>query len=146
MAENMMLIVWAAVMVVSIVFEAVTAQLVSIWFVIGSAAALAAYLFKAPLHLQIIVFIAVSVLALAITRPLVKKYIHPIKQKTNADKVIGQIGIVTEKIDNLNAVGNVKADGKIWSARSENSEIILPDTQVEITEISGVKLIVKPIN
>lgn len=146
MAENMMLIVWIAGIVIFSVFEAVTAQLVSIWFVIGAIAALISYLLGAPLYLQIIVFIAVTILALAITRPLVKKYIYPVKQKTNADRVIGQIGIVTDKIDNLNAVGNVKVDGKIWSARSENSEIILPDTQVEITEISGVKLIVKPVN
>lgn len=146
MAENMMLTVWIALVVIFSVFEAVTAQLVSIWFVIGSIAALIAYLLGAPLYLQIIVFIAVTILALAITRPLVKKYVYPVKQKTNADRVIGQVGIVTDKIDNLNAEGNVKADGKIWSARSESGEIILPDTKVEVTEISGVKLIVKPIN
>lgn len=146
MAENRMLIVWIAGIVIFSVLEAATAQLVSIWFVIGGAAALIAYLLGAPLYVQIMVFIAVTILALAITRPLVRKFVHPMKQKTNADRVVGQIGIVTDKIDNLNAIGNVKADGKIWSARAENGEIILPDTKVEITEISGVKLIVRPIS
>ncbi|MCH5316311.1 MAG: NfeD family protein [Eubacterium sp.] len=146
MPENLILTVWIALIVIFSVFEAVTAQLVSVWFVIGSIAALVAHILNAPLYLQIIIFIVVSIVALAITRPLVKKYIHPKKQSTNADRVIGQIGIVTEKIDNLNAVGNVKVDGKIWSARSTNGEIIPPDARIEVTEISGVKLIVKPIN
>lgn len=142
MGENTMLIVWAIAIIAFGVFEGMTAQLVSIWFVIGSIAALIATICHASLPVQIVVFIAVTILALVITRPLVKKYIHPKKERTNADRVIGQVGVVTEEIDNIKATGQVKVDGKVWSARSLDGSIIPENEQITVKEISGVKLIV----
>lgn len=142
MAENTMLIFWVAAIVVFAVLEGITAQLVSIWFVLGAIGALIATMFKAPLAVQIGVFITVTILALVITRPLVKKFIHPKKERTNADRVLGQAGVVIEEIDNLKATGQVKVDGKVWTARSYDNSIIPTDTQITIKEISGVKLIV----
>ncbi|HBN38121.1 MAG TPA: NfeD family protein [Ruminococcaceae bacterium] len=138
-----MYIFWAAAIILFGVAEAVTAQLVSIWFLIGAIAALIAAFFGANLIIQIIVFIAVSILALVITRPLVKKYINPKKEHTNADRVIGQVGIVAEDIDNIRATGQVKADGKIWTARATDNSIIPSGCEVIIEKIDGVKLIVK---
>lgn len=141
--QTTMYIFWAAAIVIFAVAEAVTAQLVSIWFVAGSIAALISALFGATPVVQAILFIAVSILALVITRPLVKKYINPKKEYTNADRVIGQTGIVAEDIDNLKATGQVKADGKIWTARSIDNSIIPKGNEVIIDKIEGVKLIVK---
>lgn len=141
--ETTMFIFWAAAIILFGVAEAVTAQLVSIWFLIGAIAALIAAFFGANLIIQIIVFIAVSILALVITRPLVKKYINPKKEHTNADRVIGQVGIVAEDIDNIRATGQVKADGKIWTARATDNSIIPSGCEVIIEKIDGVKLIVK---
>lgn len=136
-------IFWAAAILVFGIAEAVTVQMVSIWFLVGAIAALIAALCGASPVIQIIVFIAVSVLALVITRPLVKKYISPKKENTNADRVIGQIGIVTEDIDNINAIGQVKVDGKIWTARSADNSNLSAGSEVVIDRIDGVKLIVK---
>ncbi len=141
--ETTMYIFWAAAIILFGVAEAVTAQLVSIWFLIGAIAALIAAFFGANLIIQIIVFIAVSILALVITRPLVKKYINPKKEHTNADRVIGQVGIVAEDIDNIRATGQVKANGKIWTARATDNSIIPSGCEVIIEKIDGVKLIVK---
>lgn len=140
--QTTMYIFWAAAIVIFAVAEAVTAQLVSIWFVLGAVAALIAALCGATPVVQVIVFIAVTILALVITRPLVKKYIHPKKEYTNADKVIGQVGIVCEDIDNIKATGQVKADGKIWTARSVDGSLIPKGSDVIINRIEGVKLIV----
>lgn len=146
MAESTMYIVWAAAIIIFGVLEAATAQLVSIWFVIGSIAGLAAAALKAPLYLQIVIFIIVTILALAITRPLVRKFITPKMQRTNADRALNQIGIVQQDIDNINSMGEVKVDGKIWTARSADGSVIPAGSRVEIVEISGVKLIVKQEN
>ena len=52
-----------------------------------------------------------------------------------------------EKIDNLRQAGLVSVRGQEWTARSEAAEIvILQDTVVEVKNISGVKLIVSPVN
>lgn len=146
MNENMMLIIWAAAIIAFGVLEAVTAQLVSIWFVIGAIGAFIAALFDASVTVQVIIFIAVTIIALIVTRPLVKKFVHPKKQATNADRVINQKGIVVEEINNLKATGQVKVDGKVWSARSADNSIIDVNEEIIIKEISGVKLIVEKIN
>lgn len=138
-----MYIVWICAAVLFGIFEALTVQLVSVWFVIGAVAALASSLLGAKLYVQIIVFIAASFLMLLITRPLVKKKLTVKMQPTNADRCIGKAATVTEDIDNINATGQVKVDGQIWSARSSNSSVIKKGTNVTVEKIDGVKLIVK---
>lgn len=142
MSFEKMYIVWICAAVLFGIFESLTAQLVSVWFVIGAVAALVSSLVGAEFYVQIIVFIAVSVLMLLITRPLVKKLIVK-SESTNADRCIGKTATVTEDIDNINATGQVKVDGQIWTARSINSSIIKKGTNVTVEKIDGVKLIVK---
>ena len=93
------------------------------------------------IQLQIIFFVAATVILLIFTRPLAVKYIR--KTSTNIDGLVGKQAIVTEKIDNLVGTGQVKIDGNVWTARSENGFIIDEREVVEIVKISGVKLIVK---
>ena len=143
LSENTVYIIWAAAIIVFGIAEAATAQLVSIWFVIGAVAGLISAFCDANLYIQLIVFIAVSVLALVITRPLVKKYIKPKKEHTNADRVLTQEGIVVEEINNTLGKGQVKVDGKLWTARSANGDVIPEGSIVGTEKISGVKLIVK---
>lgn len=137
-----MYIVWAIAIVAFGVFEGVTAQLVSIWFVIGAVASLASVALGASIPVQIVVFTAVSIIALIITRPLVKKYINVKAEKTNADRCIGQEAVVIEEIDNISSKGQVKTLGQVWTARSSDSSIIAKDTIVIVQKIDGVKLIV----
>lgn len=143
LSENTVYIIWAVAIIVFGIAEAATAQLVSIWFLIGAVAGLISAFCGANFYVQLIVFIAVSVLALVITRPLVKKYIKPKKEHTNADRVLTQDGIVVEEINNTLGKGQVKVDGKLWTARSENGDIIPEGSIVKTEKISGVKLIVK---
>lgn len=145
-SQTSMYIFWAAAILIFGIVEALTAQLVSIWFLAGAITALIASAFSVPFAVQIIIFVCVTILALVITRPLVKKYVIAKKQRTNADRVIGQIGITCQRIDNINAEGQVKIDGKIWTARSCDNTIIPENTKVLVEKIEGVKLIVKTIN
>lgn len=135
---------WLILTVVFIIAEAVTFQLVSIWFAIGSIAALITQLAGGDLLLQTIIFVAVTVICLAATRPLVRK-IRAKAVSTNVDRVIGQRAIVTEKIDNIENVGQVKVNGMVWSARSSGSAVISKDALVKVEKIEGVKLLVSEI-
>ena len=135
-------IFWAIAIVVFAILEAITTQLVSGWFIAGSIAALITKWLGAPFYLQLIVFVGISAITLILTRPLIKKHLTPKNEPTNADRVIGQTGVVTEAIDNMGAVGQVKVDGQIWSARSTDGSVIEEGKQVEIERIDGVKLIV----
>ena len=138
-----MTIVWLVAIVVFAVVEAVTAGLVSIWFVAGSLAALIAAIAGASELVQVILFVAVAAIALAATRPLVKKYARGKAVPTNLDRVIGETGKVTEDINNENATGAVYVDGKTWTARSVDGIVIPVGEQVEVSSMEGVKLLVQ---
>lgn len=135
--------VWLAAMILLLIVEALVPGLVSIWFAIGALAALIAALLNAPLWLQMVWFLAVSVATLILTRPLAQKYVNSRTQPTNADALIGKDCIVTEDIDNLAGTGCVKIGGKEWTARSEQEHTRYSAGEVvKAVRIEGVKLIV----
>ena len=141
-----MTVVWLVAMIVLLVVEGVVPGLISIWFALGALAALVSALLHAPLWLQIVWFLVVSIAALALTRPLAKKYINAKTQPTNADMLIGKECVVRESIDNVLGAGAVSVDGKVWTARTENDDIKVPEgSRAVVVRIEGVKLIVKPL-
>ncbi len=139
---DMSTIIWIAAIVIFGVVEAATVGLVSIWFVIGSAAGLIAAVLDAPIWLQVVVFFIVSIAALIATRPLVRKLGSKGGTATNADRVLGGTARVTETIDNTIPSGEVYIDGKTWTGRSESGAVIAPETLVKVIRLEGVKLYV----
>ena len=138
-----MLFFWIAAIVVFLIIEAATANLVTVWFAVGSAAALLAERLGAQIWLQALVFIAVSVGVLLTLRPFTRKYVNGSKHPTNADRVLGTVCPVTEDIDNIRGTGSVSVDGKVWSARTRDGANIEKGTLVRPVSIEGVKLIVE---
>ena len=137
--------VWLVLLIVFAVGEAVTVGLTSIWFAAGALGALITSTLTENLLIQIIVFLALSLVTLLLVRPLARKYFIPRRVATNADRILGQEGIVTEDIDNLEAKGQVKVSGTVWSARSQRDEVPIPaGTRVRILRIEGVKVFVAP--
>ena len=135
---------WVVALVVFLIVEAVTAGLVSIWFVFGSLVALICAAPGAAVWLQIFWFVIVSVATLVLTRPLVKRYVDSRSVATNADRSIGRAAVVTERIDNLAATGAVKLDGVVWTARSTDDAVAIETGErVTVRAIEGVKLIVE---
>ena len=135
--------IWIAAIIIFGVAEAATAGLTSIWFVLGSVAGLIAAVCGGPVWLQVGLFFAVSIAALAFTRPLVVRLMKKDIKPTNADRVLNSVGRVTERIDNALPSGAVYIDGKTWTARSADGEVIEPDAAVRILRMEGVKLIVQ---
>lgn len=134
---------WIIVAVVCGIVEAVSLGITSIWFVIGAIVALVLASFEVPFIVQIVVFLVVSIVLLIYTRPIATKYLKLGKEKTNVDAIAGQKGIVVEKIDNVLGKGQVKIGGQIWSAKSEDGEDILRDTEVMVLDVRGVRVVVK---
>ena len=139
-----MTVFWVVMMLLFLIVEAATAGLTTIWFAVGALAALISGLCNAPIWLQIVWFIVISIVTLIFTRPLVRKYVTLKSQPTNADMAIGMEGLVTAPIDNVASVGTVSMGGKIWTARSESGAPIEAGVKVVGTRIEGVKLYVIP--
>lgn len=138
-----MYLIWTAIMVLTLIFEIATPVLVSIWFSLGALSAIGAVWLGADLTTQLLVFLVVSIAALALTRPLARRWLDPHIVPTNADRLLGTQCRVTEQIDNDNSCGAVYADGKTWTARSEDGTPIPIGETVEILRMEGVKLIVR---
>ena len=137
--------VWAALLILFLLVEGAGIGLVSIWFAVGALVAAIAALLGAGVTLQIVLFLLVSVVLLALLRPILKRYVDPKIQKTNVDALVGQECTVTEPIDNLAAEGRVQVGGMSWSARSAGGENIPVGTVVKIEAVQGVRLLVAPV-
>ena len=110
---------------------------------LGSVAVLMDAVRDGRVWLQVGLSYAVCIAALALTRPLVAKLLRRDETPTNADRVLNNVGRVTERIDNALPSGAVYIDGKTWTARSADGEVIEPDAAVRILRMEGVKLIVQ---
>lgn len=140
---NGMVWIWLAVMALAVFVEMATMALVSVWCAAGALAAVFAAYFNAPLAAQLLLFIGVSIVTAAVVRPLAKKYADPYKVPTNADRLVGMEGRVTETVNNGYPTGAVYVDGKTWTARSEDGTVIPKGELVEIAGMEGIKLIVR---
>ena len=137
-----MIWIWLAAVALFLVVEAATAGLVSLWFAVGATGALLSAIGGLDLTGQLVTFAVVSAVALAVTRPLVHRYLRGRKvTPTNLDRAIGRTGQVTEDVDGSS--GAVYVDGKTWSARSIDGGPIPAGTTVDILKIEGVKLFVE---
>ena len=136
-----MFYLWLLLVIVLSIVEIITVNLVSIWFVISGIVAMIASLFTDNLVIQISIFVILGLIFMILTRKIVKKIV-PEKVKTNIDRIIGMQGIVITKIGK-NKPGEVKVDGKIWTATSD--ETINQDEIVKILEINSTKLKVEKI-
>lgn len=141
--DDMMTVIWIAAIIVFGVAEAVTAGLVSVWFVLGAAAGLITAELGGTLWLQVALFLTVSVAALIATRPLARRMLDKTITPTNADRVLRRWARVTERVDNKHSTGAVYIDGKTWTARSEDGIVIEKDAMVTVVRMEGVKLFVK---
>ena len=135
-------LLWIIVAIIFAVLEGFTVSLVTVWFAVGGIAAMIASLLGANIGIQIAIFLAVSILLLIFTRPILVKYLKLGKEKNNLEQIIGKTGLVTSAIEPFNS-GQVKLNGIIWTAVGEDQNCAFAkDEQVKIVKIEGVKLIV----
>lgn len=133
-------IFWLVLVIVLSLVEIATVSLVSIWFVASGIVAMILSFFIEDTAIITTIFILLGIFLLVISRPIVNKLRSKDNEKTNLDRIIGETAIVTEDIKK-NVVGEVKVDGKRWSAVSK--EKCLKGDTVKVLKIDGVKLIVE---
>ena len=133
-------IYWLIIILILSFVEIITINLVTIWFVVSASIALVTSLFIDSFYIQFLVFGICGLIIMVFTRPLLTKLLKKAKEPTNLDRVIGMSGECTMDISK-NKIGEVKVDGKRWSAIS-NEKISKGDIVI-VSQINGVKLKVK---
>lgn len=132
---------WLGMVIVFTVIEIFTAGLTTIWFAIGSIPMIFLSFLPIPFLYQVLIMLVISIVLLIFTRPFFVKKLNANKEKTNVDALIGKTALVTKKITKFEK-GEVKIDGKIWTAKSVSDEDIEEGTECLLQSIEGVTAIV----
>lgn len=135
--------VWVGVVILCVVAEAFSLDLAAIWFAVGGVAALVAASIGLGLSAQLVIFVLFSAVLLILARPFCRKFLKTKNEPTNADRIIGEVAIVTEDIDNIQETGSIKVFGQSWTARSTDDTSIPKGSAVRVVAIRGVKAIVE---
>jgi len=140
--------IWLIAAIVLVILEIFTAGFGIICFAIGALfSALTSYL-GGSMVWQLVVFAAASMLSFFFLRPVIIKILDRKSKdiKTNADALVGRVGIVSETIDANQNTGRVAIDGDDWKAVSADGVVINKGQRVEIVSRDSVILTVKSLN
>jgi len=136
--------IWVAVTIICVVIESLTLSLTTIWF--GISAFVMVFLAFTPLPFvaQLFIFVALAMVLLIFTRPVVKKKLSQKQIATNYERIIGKIAVVTKKITALDK-GSIKINGMEWTAAVKEDIVLEKGSKCIIEEIAGVTAYVKQI-
>lgn len=137
---------WLIIAGLFFVGEIFTLGFLIFWFGIGALFAMIVSFFTTNIIIQTTVFLITSTIFILATKPLVKKFVDVKKTNTNVFSIIGKKALVIKDIDPIHSSGQIKLNGEVWSAETENDEIIKKGSEVEVLKINGVKAIVKLAN
>jgi membrane protein implicated in regulation of membrane protease activity len=136
-----LLIIWIVIAVVALAIDIATSNFFFVSFTFGSVAALIANLLNASQAVQIILFIVISVICLAVGYPLVKKTLKKTVDKTPTleESYIGRQFKLGRDVEEK---ASIKFDGIYWTVKSEETALKRGEL-VEIVGIEGNKLLIK---
>ena len=139
------IILWGILIIVSIVVELITDEVTIIWGTVGAIFALIAALFKLHVIIQLVVFFVFTIAFILIFRPLIMKSRKTEVIRTNADRLIGMVAVVSEPFKD-GEVGKVTVNGQSWRAIGTSNEEFFEGEKVQVEGLSGTKVIVSKIN
>ena len=137
--------IWLIIAGLFFIGEIITVGFLVFWFGVGAIVAMIVSLFTSNIIIQTAAFVISSTILLFVTKPFVKKFVDIKPTNTNVFSIIGKKALVIKEINSVHFSGQIKINGEVWSAETENDEIIPEGSEVEIMRIKGVKAIVKPI-
>lgn len=136
--------VWVAVTIICVVIESLTLSLTTIWFGISAFVMVFLAFTPLPFPAQLLIFVALAMVLLIFTKPIVKKKLSQKKIATNYERVIGQIAVVTKRITAMEK-GSVKINGMEWTAAVKEDTALEEGSKCMVEEIAGVTAYVKQI-
>jgi membrane protein implicated in regulation of membrane protease activity len=137
-------VLWLIAATVLAVAEVVNLSFFLFPFAIGAAGAALVALAGAGTPIAVVVFAVLTAVSFGIVRPIARRHLKtPPQIRTGTAALVGTTAIVVERIANDEAVGCVRLNGEIWTARSfDDDKVIEPGTRVHVMEIRGATALV----
>lgn len=141
--EQYLWIMWLGIFVVTVIIEASTAELVSIFFGFGALVAMIiSFIPGVDWWIELVIFVVISGVTLFALRPLVKRVLNKQARTTNIDSFIGKKHVVS----GVNELGykEVKINGITWTVENVDEEESLEvGDKVQVVNVRGNTLIVR---
>ncbi|MDR0347437.1 MAG: NfeD family protein [Coriobacteriales bacterium] len=137
--------VWLILAAALYIGEMLTVTFFLLPFGIGATVAFLANLFGLDLWLQWVLFVVVSLLALVLLRPLVKRLTAGAeKTKSGVDRLIGMTGHIIEG-STSSGENRARVEREVWNVTTETGTRLAIDTPVKVLRVEGVHLIVEEV-
>ncbi len=133
---------WLIIILILVFVEISTVSLTTIWYIASGIVSLIASIFTDSIIIQFSIFVLLGTILLITTRKTLLKLFKIKNEETNIERILNMNGVVTENIEK-NKYGEVKVDGKRWTAYSDSN--LKVGTIVKILKIDGVKIKVEKV-
>lgn len=145
MTMTLMFWIWVILCAAFIIGEIFTAGFYLFPFAVGTGVAAILTLFGLPSWAQWVAFIVLSAVLVVFSRRLVDRFTKEPPERTNVDRLIGEIGVVTEKIEPVPDTGRVRVKKDEWRATTADNSTIEKDARVRVAKVEGAHLVVEKI-
>lgn len=136
-------LIWLIVAGLFAAAETASTTLVLVMFAGGAASASLVAALGAPVVVQALVAIVMSVALLGAVRPALRRHLIDVPEAvTGTDALVGKDALVLSVVDAHD--GRVRLNGAEWTARSANRTQVLPaGTVVRVVKIDGATAVVE---
>ncbi len=132
--------IWMAAAVVFLILEILAPGLIFAGFAVAAAiAGIYGQFNPAEYYWQMGIFVAASLVILPTMRPLAKRITKPSPVKSNVDRLIGRIALVSRDIE-PDTGGQVTLDGETWRAMAKRP--FAAKDRVRVVAVNGNRLVV----
>ena len=135
------IIFWIIIAGIAIAIDIATSNFLFAWFVVGAVTAMVADFIGVSFGIQVIIFLIVNLITIAIGYPWAKKKFKksvkriPLMEET-------YIGRIMKAEENIIDRARVKVDGVYWTVQNTGEEIKIGEN-FKIIGIEGIKLNIK---
>jgi membrane protein implicated in regulation of membrane protease activity len=138
--------VWLAVAILLGIAEMFSLDLILLMLALGALVGMVTALLGAGFAVSAIAAAVASVACLSLVRPPLVKRLHSGPELSlGHGKLVGQQGVVTERITGLES-GQIKLAGEVWTAKPYDETLAIePGSIVEVLEIRGATAYVHPV-
>ena len=135
---------WVGAAVLLGIGELLTAGFFLLPFAVGAAGAAILAFLGVPFGLQLVTFVVISVVFLAILQRFAKEEQSNGTEPAGAGRFHGKTAIVLEPVDRFAGTGSVRLETEQWRATTDLDEEIPVGEEVLILEVRGTRLVVEP--
>jgi membrane protein implicated in regulation of membrane protease activity len=136
--------IWIGAAIILGIGELLTAGFFLLPFAVGAAAAAILAFVGVGFPLQLVTFVIISVVFLAVLQRFAKQEQSDGTEPAGGGRYHGKRAIVTETINRLEGTGSVRLETEQWRATTDGDEEIPIGEEVIVKEVRGTRLVVEP--